>query len=799
MSDSATIVVLFIVTLVLFFTDDAPSQSLTHELKVGDVIAEEHAALRVLNSSHFLDFAPVQDKWLNLSGLTNVSEFGWSYLDEFRARSENLTEYALGDRFRSKIVGQPAGYPLPLYSNTSGVLHGRWIRNEWPPALPVPALNLTLYAPEGTSSEAAVSGFARNLTGTEGKLRSRQTFDGQVNAVARFVTAQIEADTTDGRHGSWDVQAHGVHFLEAGQLVLSTTSKKFAGFYALPHFTWSPYAFRIAQRLVSHAVQATIDRQNNGSLRTLRPFTSYPEGSVESASEAPHCELIIFLQQHLVALDDTLNDFQKDTALHAHEAELRFPTGTNRLSPEPMRFSLQAFSPDCGYVFESKGPPAVARSEADHLSGIKIETEQRRGRHHILFYINILAAQLWLLTRQMKEASTPSVRSRISFYTICMLAFGDGFATLAFALISLFVPDLWVLLIAGFFFAFLSVSFFGMRFLMDIWTVQAPGVGRRERERRTIPTPTANVATSTIQVPTRMLDAGSMPIMILSSDQDTNLQPDTEQLLPTTALPTVTTPNTPERRIDFPSFYTRFCFTLIATLMITLNAATWPSTFQRVYYTLLALIYLSFWVPQIYHNAYRNCRRALRWDFIIGQSLLRLSPFAYFYGYQWNVLFAEVDFIDLGVLAAWLWVQCLALASQEILGPRWFVKSKWVPPAYDYHPVLWTDEESGNLPVGADAASPIKVSNSSSMPRSDLDQDDGIRGFDCAVCMQTVEAHVHTSASGGEGGLAGAAGLLARRTYMLTPCRHIFHTKCLEGWMKYRLQCPICREDLPPM
>ena len=43
------------------------------------------------------------------------------------------------------------------------------------------------------------------------------------------------------------------------------------------------------------------------------------------------------------------------------------------------------------------------------------------------------------------------------------------------------------------------------------------------------------------------------------------------------------------------------------------------------------------------------------------------------------------------------------------------------------------------------------------------------------------------------------ANVFARRLYMVTPCRHIFHTACLEGWMRFRLQCPICREELPPI
>ena len=232
------------------------------------------------------------------------------------------------------------------------------------------------------------------------------------------------------------------------------------------------------------------------------------------------------------------------------------------------------------------------------------------------------------------------------------------------------------------------------------------------------------------------------------------------------------------------------------TLFLSLNATSWPAAVRRAYFTTLAFIYLSFWLPQIYRNAYRNCRRALRWEFIIGQSLLRLSPFAYFYGYTWNILFAELDLAHLLVLAVWLWVQGLALASQEILGPRWFIKEDWMPPAYDYHPVLHEDEEGGNLPAGSSATAPVIKAESSTRPEA---RDDGLRVFDCAVCMQDLEVYVQTPNSSPEGGIAGAGGLLARRAYMMTPCRHIFHAKCLEGWMKYRLQCPICREDLPPM
>jgi hypothetical protein len=162
-------------------------------------------------------------------------------------------------------------------------------------------------------------------------------------------------------------------------------------------------------------------------------------------------------------------------------------------------------------------------------------------------------------------------------------------------------------------------------------------------------------------------------------------------------------------------------------------------------------------------------------------------------------------------VAIWVWLQVLLLVSQEIIGPRWFLLRKdWAPMAYDYHPILREDEEGATMPIGFSqaAAAAASIPSSPSEERSNPSarrgsladkletKEKGKRIFDCAICMQDLEVPVVEVGAAKDASLGG--GLLARRTYMVTPCRHIFHTACLEGWMKYRLQCPICRETLPP-
>ena len=97
--------------------------------------------------------------------------------------------------------------------------------------------------------------------------------------------------------------------------------------------------------------------------------------------------------------------------------------------------------------------------------------------------------------------------------------------------------------------------------------------------------------------------------------------------------------------------------------------------------------------------------------------------------------------MELAVLAGWVWLQCVALVSQELIGARWFVKSDWVPLAYDYHPLLREDEEGGNLPIGFSQAAASEESSSIDVKPGES-REKGKKVFDCAICMQDLEVPV---------------------------------------------------------
>lgn len=872
-TDRRGVIVPLVILAWLFLTPEParlPATRADGRLLIDDAIAQEQFSLSVLQNSTWNPSFGRAGSTLNLTGLQPGTEFAWESLPAVKKRAGEHLEYSLGPRGSSALKAETEEpNPIPFYTNVTGYVQGKWRRSKLQHTIPIPHLNLTEYARPGPFGQPGRPRlFDRNITGSDGHVTIRfsekdtiESFTLAESGSNNMTEMKVDLKVTDGTtYEEFEIQMHGVYFVDLGQAILTTTSDKFSGIFALPHLALSEPMFEASRKLLNHSITNTIQRQVDRKTDSLNPWTARTESSQNAQFATPECDLVVYLQQ----MASTTSADYSSALMSFVERELRFPTGAVLPHAPDLHFSMLAFSPDCGYTLESQGPPEDFAQDGDHLLGPKMEVQFLHSRQHLMIFTIVLASQLFLLMRQMREANTPSTRSRISFYTIAILALGDGFTTMTFLLVSLFISGLWINLVGTGFLAFISVSFFGMRFLMDIWQVQAPERERTaraevEEERRrddafdaalqrlraernaSLLENTANATetpqsatqqnitsiaagtTPAVAPPPARSAPGSLPLPVPATARpptDTGATPvfmpsDQEGLEPI-GQPTAQNPldmnaAVQARMPSFASLYTRFYLLLLGTLFLSLNATSWPAAAQRIYFTLLGLLYLSFWVPQILRNVHRNCRHALNWEFVFGQSTLRLVPFAYLYGYSNNVLFTAIDYYGLATLAVWVWIQVVVLVSQELIGPRWFVRKDWAPPAYDYHPVLRDDEEGNTMPIGfsqaqVDASTPSSPTQERTPPspltsrRASIAKESrqkGKRIFDCAICMQDLEVPVIEAGASADAGLAG--GLLTRRTYMVTPCRHIFHSACLEGWMKYRLQCPICRETLPPL
>jgi hypothetical protein len=101
--------------------------------------------------------------------------------------------------------------------------------------------------------------------------------------------------------------------------------------------------------------------------------------------------------------------------------------------------------------------------------------------------------------------------------------------------------------------------------------------------------------------------------------------------------------------------------------------------------TVLIFAVLSFWVPQIVHNAKLNAGRTLTLPYVLGMSCTRLVCPLYFYGYADNFLGRPQNVPLCVAMVCWVALQTLVLLLQNFCGAQFFVPACCLPAKYNYH------------------------------------------------------------------------------------------------------------------
>jgi hypothetical protein len=827
-------ILVFMFTLMWWYTLQGPPQTgaAPRDLFQAKMARDWHS-LDVLNLTKWGDFAPgvpgsSGGRYLNLAGFRQRDNYAWDMLGLVQNRFAKVQLYA-------GLGAEESGADWAVYQNATGVVKGKWTRTV---GLDIgdhvkgpPALNLSEIAPD---TYWWVNDWTRNITGKEGvamlEIREKGAKEDtrrlqnirSARAVSATLTLQDDTSTGDG----WVTRLHGFHWPKNGTLVMTTTSDKYAGTYGLPHLTSSEEAFEDSKMMLNQ----TLGRILRNKEKAMWDDMSHP-GSENAGSGLPHCEYLVYAQLHPISRTPTMKyaDGNIQSVLEEIERELRHPQGLSMSKVPSLDLSFVVFSPDCGFVLESKGPPVFTKADGQHLKGYKQEVQVKRTQRWILIFGAVLFAQVYLLLGQMKDASTPSTASRISVHTLAMIFLSDLIFFMGLMILAGSAPSYVAVMSVTGFTAALGVGL-GARFTVTVYSSQEPEriESQRRRDRETAERAAQNAAEPSAPAtsapdnsrnpelesdeeseddqedrlprPATAQGRGDNNPIIIPSDQDIDAEIFENTTNGAAAVPTTAAANRgPSSARDVAANIAPVIIGAMLFFLLSIAATQWPTWARSFYCNLLATMYLSVWIPQIYRNVIRNCRRPLQRRFVIGQSMLRTAPIAYFYIKEDNFLFTENDWVMMGLLAAWLWIQIWVLLGQEVLGPRYGIPKGWLPEAWDYHPILREDDvEGGGLPIGL-----VQAPASARNDGDDKDRkkaDDHTRSVDCAICMNTLEIPVvPRSADESASGVGGVQDMLSRRAYMITPCRHAFHSECLEGWMRFRLQCPICREQLPPL
>jgi hypothetical protein len=165
--------------------------------------------------------------------------------------------------------------------------------------------------------------------------------------------------------------------------------------------------------------------------------------------------------------------------------------------------------------------------------------------------------------------------------------------------------------------------------------------------------------------------------------------------------------------------------------------------------------FYSWWWPQIVLCVRGDCRQPLKPEFVLGTSAARLALPLYIWGCPSNLLRVQPNPGLCIALVAYVGLQCGLLLAQHWRGPRCFVPKQLLPRRYDY---------SRAVPAA----------------RGGSDIETGEGGRECVICMNPVD-------------------ISDKQQRAVTPCNHVFHLACLERWLNFKADCPVCRRQLPPL
>ncbi|EFC39083.1 predicted protein [Naegleria gruberi] len=195
----------------------------------------------------------------------------------------------------------------------------------------------------------------------------------------------------------------------------------------------------------------------------------------------------------------------------------------------------------------------------------------------------------------------------------------------------------------------------------------------------------------------------------------------------------------------------------------------------------ILFIGFSFIVPQIISNFVYNTRKSV--DLVYLTSLVVFFSFLvlYFGTRPENFLEFKTNYTYCFLILSYMYIQYGIFLAQNLIDPRLNILSThlfgfMLPPKYNYH-------------------RPI--------PESMLEEGE----CKCVICMSEIEIPENDTTSDALLVEVNNNSTLTNRKkkaenysskdFMVTPCNHVFHTVCLEKWKEYKLECPLCKKDLP--
>ena len=208
------------------------------------------------------------------------------------------------------------------------------------------------------------------------------------------------------------------------------------------------------------------------------------------------------------------------------------------------------------------------------------------------------------------------------------------------------------------------------------------------------------------------------------------------------------------------------------------------------YFILIYLLFFSTWFFQIYHSV-KNCTKPpMSFQYIFSFTLAKMIITIYLKANPYNIFELKPSYKKVIIISLTLLFELIIISLQKILGPKFFIPKYFKGEQYDYY--RNNNEINENELESICAICLVKI-NDDPTKESDIkyelnsSQENEISSDDEKSSLS--EKIINS--------IKNWKNKLTKKSIMITPCHHIYHTICLETSLQSKNICPVCRSKIP--
>ena len=221
-------------------------------------------------------------------------------------------------------------------------------------------------------------------------------------------------------------------------------------------------------------------------------------------------------------------------------------------------------------------------------------------------------------------------------------------------------------------------------------------------------------------------------------------------------------------------FYLFFYIFLFVTLI---SIKIWYSYF-------ICTIFLigSTWIGQIIYSARKGTKPPMSYSYILSASFSKISICFYLKAYKNNIFGYRPNYLKTFIVISIIIIEAFVLMVQKFFGAKFIIPKKFRVQGHNYYRTangISAEEKEVECVICLD-----KLKN---LNNNDEDYfGDNISGNMISRYLRRYLEYLKKKSEN-------------KGDYMITPCHHLFHKRCLEHWLNVKNQCPYCRQQIPPI